>query len=533
VDSIVTWGSTTEKKELARAQLRGTRLEALRDKAGVTTLEELAAKEVRWAKDVKAHRRFEAERAAFIEVEKRLICEGLLNPAKHQTGSYDHVMRVAMLDFQQKHVVGAQADITRETLETLARSRIANDFLAMRRVFTERVAHAGGFIEDGTVSPPARPGKTRRIPTYLDANGEKLPVPDLIEPATNALMVRLGVTTPELALAFFRRRGAQDFDWLKTAVRFPVPPEYYGPQMDLSVEIDRGDIWYDFPFDAKGDRVPQPRQKFPSLTLFVRWRGERVPLIKWRTTIGSWRSELAADGQEYYRYKDSDVGPRLWRHIVAAPVWAAPLSSPLGGMVKTKWVNGVFTKVVNYDETGPGYLSAYGLAAAIHVQPVKREGKVVGYFDNGIRTHGSFDYLSLRGRFSHGCHRLYNNLAVRLFSFLLRHRQAKVMGPVGLGLRRTFYGAGEVFEMRLPTRGFYYELDPPLPVETLEGEIKGIVKKPPSGYIRKPGVAYARAAPPAVSADPESKAGGGPAVEAPAVSPAPVQPPPAPEGETP
>jgi hypothetical protein len=34
--------------------------------------------------------------------------------------------------------------------------------------------------------------------------------------------------------------------------------------MDLSVEIDRGDVWYDFPFDAAGVRQPQPRERFPS-----------------------------------------------------------------------------------------------------------------------------------------------------------------------------------------------------------------------------------------------------------------------------
>ena len=63
-------------------------------------------------------------------------------------------------------------------------------------------------------------------------------------------------------------------------------------------------------------RLPQPRERFPQLTLFVKWRGERVPLVRWRTTVGGWRAELASDGQEYYRYKGSDVGPRVWRHIV-------------------------------------------------------------------------------------------------------------------------------------------------------------------------------------------------------------------------
>ena len=81
--------------------------------------------------------------------------------------------------------------------------------------------------------------------------------------------------------------------------------------------------------------------------------------------------------------------------------------------------------------------------------------------------------MSLRGRFSHGCHRLYNQQAMRLFSFVLGHRRMRASGRSRSGFRRTFYSQGEVFEMRLPSRGFYYELDPPLPVEVLEGRIKG------------------------------------------------------------
>jgi hypothetical protein len=277
--------------------------------------------------------------------------------------------------------------------------------------------------------------------------------------------------------------------------------------MAFEAEIDRGDIWYDFPFDAAGGRIPQPRERFPTFTLYVRWRGERVPLVRWRTTIGGWRSELASDGQEYLRYKGSDVGPRVWKQIVAAPVWIPPLSSPLGGMVKEKRVNGAFVKVTNYDETGPGYLSAYGLAAAIHLQTRKGENGMTA-FDNGIRTHGSFDYMSLRGRFSHGCHRLYNLSAMRLFSFVLGHHRARVVGPVAAGFRRAFWSRGEVFEMRLPSRGFYRELDPPIPVEVLEGRIKGTLQKPIAGYVPKPGVTYAARRPPAASQAPEDRAGG-------------------------
>ncbi|HEX7507848.1 MAG TPA: L,D-transpeptidase [Polyangia bacterium] len=511
VDSIETWGKTTEKRESAKHHFRGMRLESAQKKLGAATLAELASKDPRYAREVKQHLRTEAERAAFAEVEKRLICEGLLDTGKHKEGTYDGVMRSAALDFQQKNAVFAQADLTRATLEAMARPLLHNDFLALRRVLAERAAHAGRIIEDGSAieaMQPAKRNRPRKQPMYKNKAGEDVPVPDLVGQAADATLARLGLSTAEDALAFFRRHPESDFRSLRVAVRFPSLPEYYGPHMDLVAEIDRGDVWYDFPFNDKGDRMPQPRDRFPSFTLFVRWRGEKVPLASWRTTIGGWRTEVAADGEEYYRYKDSDVGSRVWRHIVAAPVWLPPTSAPVGAMVKTKYVVGAYPRVVNYDETGPGYLSAYGLVAGIHEQ-ARRRGEQLAYFDNGIRTHGSFDYLSLRGRFSHGCHRLDNNLAVRLFSFVLGHRKSKILGPMALGFRRTFYWEGEVYDMRLPTRGFYFQLEPPLPIETLKGNIKGKLNQPITGYVPKPGVKYGDGKPPAASSGPESKAGGG------------------------
>ena len=504
VDEIETWGATSEQKELAKRAARERRLEAARIQAGADSLEVLAEADKRFAKDVKAHLRAEAERASFAEIEKRLACEGLMDPARHAAGRYDTVMRKAVVDFQQKHTILDQADLKRSTLEALARKLLVNDQDTLERVLAERAAHAGGFIEDGSIPPTT---------TYLGSDGLRHPIPDLVGAATQALLARLGIASPDDALAFFRRRAPADFRWLRVAVRLPTPPEYYGARMDLSAEIDRGDIWYDFPFNEAGVRQPQPRERFPSFTLYVKWLGERVPLVRWRTTVGGWRVELAANGDEYFRYKDSDVGPHVWHHLVAAPVWIPPPSSPLGSMVKEKKVNGAFVKVTNYDETGPGYLSAYGLAAAIHVQMHKGAAGIT-YFDNGIRTHGSFDYMSLRGRFSHGCHRLYNHQALRMFSFVLGHHGARTLGPMALGFRRTFWWKGEVFEMRLPSRGFYYELDPPLPVETLEGRVRGVRQKPFLGYMRKPGAVYTSDRPPSssVADSPESKAGG---VEAP------------------
>jgi len=504
VDQIRTWGASTEQKELVRHRARGVRLEAARLAAGAESLQAMADGDTRTAKDAKEHLRFEAERLAFAEVEKRLACEGMMDPRKHKTGVYDTEMRTAMLDFQQKQAVMDQADIKRATLEALARPPLQNDFLALERVLTERAMHAAGFIEDGSVGDSV---SDPSYPTYMGADGARHRVPDLASAARDATFAALGIATPDDAVAFFRRHARADFAWLEVAVRLPPPPEYYARTMDLSVEIDRGDVWYDFPFDAAGVRQPQPRERFPQLTLYVKWRGERVPLVRWRTTVGGWRAELASDGQEYFRYKGSDVGPRVWRHIVTAPVWIPPPSSPLGSMVKEKRVGGTYVRVTNYDETGPGFLSAYGMVAAIH-EEMRRGPDGVRYFDNGIRTHGSFDYPSLRGRFSHGCHRLYNLSAMRLFSFVLEHRRSRVTGPVAAGYRRAFYSRGEVFEMRLPSRGFYRELDPPIPVDVLEGRIKGTLQKPIAGYVPKPGVKYVSRRPPAASDTPDDKAGG-------------------------
>ena len=58
--------------------------------------------------------------------------------------------------------------------------------------------------------------------------------------------------------------------------------------------------------------------------------------------------------------------------------------------------------------------------------------------------------------------------------------------------------------MRLPSRGFDYELNPPLPVDVLEGTVKGTLQKPIAGYVPKPGVKYASSKIPTASTSPEA-----------------------------
>jgi hypothetical protein len=63
--------------------------------------------------------------------------------------------------------------------------------------------------------------------------------------------------------------------------------------------------------------------------------------------------------------------------------------------------------------------------------------------------------------------------------------------------------------MRLPSRGFLYELDPPLPVTVLEGTIRGNTKKPITGYVPEPWQEYPPGLPPPSGGDTaDSKAGG-------------------------
>jgi len=494
--SIPPRAGKVQAKFEAKVAATAKKLEALRVAAGVETLDQLAEKNPKVTKDVTLVERYSMQRIAFPEVEKRLTCEGMLTPppnAKpaeiHQPGQFDEPMRQAVIRFQHKHMLYDAAALRPDTMAALGRSLLENDYAALVRVLTERIVSAGNILEDGSADTKKGP------PTYVSASGETVPVRNLVDEAVKATLTQLDLDTPEKAIAFFQRHQAAEIRQLRAAIKLPPPPEYYANQMDLSVVIDRGDVIYDPPFDEKGKPTPAVRHHFPMLTMRVRYHDKWIPLIRWRTTIGGWRSDLAANGYEYFRYKGSDVGPRVWRYVVSGPVWIAPNSTPIRTLVKWKRVHGATQQVVNYDEIGPGYLSAYGLVAAYNVVPGKN-GKPD--WDNGVRVHGSSEILSIRNpdAYSHGCHRLMNHLAVRMFSFVLRHRPVIVEGDRALDFSRQFLLKDDVFELRLPSKGYHYRLEPPLPVSVLEGNIIGKVKKPITTYVPKPGVQYPPGPPP-------------------------------------
>jgi hypothetical protein len=184
------------------------------------------------------------------------------------------------------------------------------------------------------------------------------------------------------------------------------------------------------------------------------------------------------------------VGDRVWQTIMAAPVWIPPDSTPTGSLTKLKRAGSKLKRVVNYDETGPGYMSAYGLVAGYHVKLNEKSDGTVSVYDNQIRTHGSVDYMSILRRYSHGCHRLYNMNAVRMFSMILQHRDYVREGQTKIGAARKFEYEGNEYVMRLDTRGYRYELVEPIRVTVTEGRIRGVRQSPYKEMMPKPGVDY-------------------------------------------
>ncbi len=432
---------------------------------------------------VERYRRGQARLRVVRAVQARLSCEGLLSAKPKVTpGLYELSSHEALAEFEKKNDIFGWGIIAGDTQEALLRAPAELHLDTFRRIAAERLADAAGILEDGSMSKGKKPA------SYRDASGAERPVPNLIGDHVDALLKAMHIESPDDLVQVLRAVGRDRFANLRIAIP-PLPlPEYYAPVMDLVAEIDRGDIWYDLPFDKDGKPLTQRREKYPSLTVSVNWRRQKIPLVRWRTTIGSWRSELHSDGQVYLKYKNSDVGPRIWKHVVAAPVWIPPDGTP-GKDLLTKKVfdrNQKPVTVVDTQVMGPGFESAYGLVMAIHI---RKDG-----FDNQIRTHGSVDYTSIARRFSHGCHRLVNNRAVRLFDFVLRHRTFQRLGENTLAhFKKKITQEGQEYEYELATRGYYYELVPPMPVNVLEGRIMGQVKKPPLEFVRKPGVDYSAA----------------------------------------
>jgi hypothetical protein len=403
--------------------------------------------------------------AAVLAVQGHLRCDGLL-PERARPGVLDAATAEALATYQRMHMLPSPAAVDAETRQALLTDSRELDFRALLRALRERVADATSLLEDGSARNAWEPVLGR----FIDSVEYRQPLrpaalergaPDLLDRATEAAAIALGWTSPEAAA-----RALAEAPPARTTVRLPGLPDYHLRTMQLRAEIDRGDVWKDFPLDEAGRRRPSPARRRPTLTLFAETDGGEVALVRWPTTIGSWQPERLDGGAVALRYKASATGRWYWRDLVAAPAWFPPPTTPDRELVHRgpdgRWVPSA-------EVLGPGYRSAYGLLALLHQRPDGARDGQPAYVDFGIRTHGSGNYRSILRGSSHGCHRLFNHQAIRLGGFLLAHHEHTRAGTIEERYARTVRWKGHVFALRVATRGYRYELSPPVPVDVLPG----------------------------------------------------------------
>ena len=413
------------------------------------------------------------EHTALVTVEQKLRCEGWLID-KDTDGSFTWRTGNAIEMFQRRNFLMPTEKLDEDTRNALQLDSRELDFRLALRILRERVIDASGILEDGTAAsgPSQILGRDLDPPAMRAARGHITPLPnaapDLVGPATEAAAKALGWTDPLATRAFLDRHATG----ARIAVQLPPLPAYYAPHMELSAEIDRGDVFY--------DETPPPFRRIvphrPTLTLYVDDHGTKRPLIRWPTTIGGWAEQRLPDGTVVQRWKESDVGPRIWRDIFAGPTWLPPKSTPDKELVKNLY-NGHWA--LKSEILGPGPHAAYGMVLIEHLQRIKLKDGTERFDDNGIGTHGSAVVTSLLNGTSHGCHRLYNHMAIRLGGFLLDHRNHVVRGQQPEHFRRTI-NVGGTFHAQVDTRGFMYELTPPVHIDVLPGTIRSERKVPPA-----------------------------------------------------
>lgn len=416
-------------------------------------------------------------RRALGAIRYRLACEGHLRGRIPTGPELDRRTRAAIAELERAHRIYARGSLSGATLRALQTDplQLAHDDVI--RVLTERALLALGVVEDGSTLF-AEEGELR---TYRSSRGEAEPMANLELEMSDRIVRAFGLHTPEDTSDWLWRVGdLASTPHLRVAIDSVPLPEYYSDVMDIFVRIDRGDVWYDFPFDEEGRPIPQPVERMPTLTVYVRHLGQEIPLARYKTTIGSWRLSMVG-GEEMWTYKESPVGTRVLAHIVSAPVWLPPRDTPSSDLVTEirRTDDGALVTEVNRNLVGPGYASAYGLIAGYHRRfERRRDGGMALGADEGIRTHGSVDYTSIWRRASHGCHRLQNHLALRLYTFVLRHREFRRLGHRRVDYQVPVEVEGLQDEVRIERTGYIFALRRPVEVEVLPGRIRGRARTP-------------------------------------------------------
>ena len=390
-------------------------------------------------------------RALVLVVQAHLRCEGLLD--RSLDGVLDGATVTALRLYQREQAIIGSGALDAETREALATDSRELDFRALLRVLRERVVDATGVIEDGSALGRAGTVLGRRLECREMRWTDRLPplpggAPDLVSPLTEEAARALGWIDPEAAAGYFRRAGVESIRSLRVRLPLDSPPAYHRPEMILRSEI------------ITGGRRPELRLiARPDPALDVR----DVVLVRWPTTKGGWQHEKIDPASVVMKRKPSAMGSFVWRDLVTAPAWFPPDTTPDEELVR-KLPGGGFR--ANREAVGPGYHSAYGLVMLVHHRPppIWNGEESPALFDAQTRTHGTASYRSVLHGESHGCHRLYSPLAIRLGSFLLAHRRSIRRGPIVAHYRRMVVWRGRRIPLRADTRGYLYELTPPVPV---------------------------------------------------------------------
>jgi hypothetical protein len=465
------------RQSIRQVQYLRARLERARQQKGLSSIDDLEGDPELGS----IFERYQRDRVYVDSVramQQHLECEGYLGH-RYSEGVFDGPTRGALRRYQQRHMIVSRDSLDADTRDLLALDSREADFRALLRALRERVVDATGLIEDGSAGHTWGSVLGRQLDSEafrFDAGHPPAddPAPDLISPATEAAAQALGWTSPQTADEFIAALGASGTRAFRVALPLPPVPEYHSEHMDLRAEIDRGDVYYEL--GNRGRRV----ERRPINTLYVRFGDREIALSRWGTTIGGWQSENTDDGGVGLRYKESSVGERVWRDVVASPAWLPPNSTPDEDLL-SRTAEGY---AVQRALMGPGYRSAYGLVMMMHheVMPTTTPGGEPRFRDEGIRSHGSVSYRSILGGYSHGCHRLYNHLAVRLAGFLLDHRTHVRRGSQAVDFGREFVVDGTDYSFHINSRGYLYELTPPVPVEVLEGNVMGSLDRPIRGF---------------------------------------------------
>lgn len=466
------------------------------------------------------------EKRAVIAMQAHLRCEDLL-PRKASSGRMDRRTAEGLKTYQRLTMIADNARVDLDTRTTLLTDSRELDFRALLRALRERVVDATGLLEDGSalgvsgevqgrvldsaefrplpVQPAAAPANlppgtaaanppapAQKPPAALaEATSKITAAPDLIAAATHAASQALGWTSPEAVLASTlaapapppgsrrprkaaARKGPAPLP-TTVALRLPPLPPYHGPKMDLRAEIDRGDVVLARPqLDKDGKKKWKPPvADRPTLTLYARVGDREVALARWPTTIGGWKTIEKKDGTMALKYKESVTGDALWPEVLATPTW-----HPSPGMPTRKLlIKRGDTWEPKTEIVGPGYRAAYGLVAIVHHQIIGMgPGGEPQLEDHRIRTHGTPAYRSVKRGESSGCHRLHNYLALRLASFLVKHREHVRDGLVPEDYVRRLEYKGQQVALESESKGYRFKLTPPVKVTVLDGDVRGDAK---------------------------------------------------------